>query len=242
MVWSWSSGFDSKIGANINLKVDCSDFAPVRPCSGQGQFTLPLMCIISVQFTQIHNQISCAWYPGTLLHHFPVERSSEVTLWRHRVDCSGVPNPDRGSLPYLTTYDLHRHWVWLFSTSQCLLPRFSARVNVGYTGWLKKMSPLAFKSNNSRPMPRTTLPDTAFEREDNFLSYECIHTPVPFQIASSQGANQKSSGFWATVPKCSSIYRKMITPMGFPMAHWIKNKHQTGRIRHTYLNSAIKPT
>ena len=58
------------------------------------------------------------------------------------------------------------------------------------------MSPLAFKSNNSRPMRCTTLPDTAFERTDNFLSNECIHTRFPFQIASSQGANQKSSGFY----------------------------------------------
>ena len=57
------------------------------------------------------------------------------------------------------------------------------------------MSPLAFKSNNSRPMRRTTLPDTPFERGDNFLSNECIHTLFPFQIASSQAANQKSSGF-----------------------------------------------
>ena len=60
---------------------------------------------------------------------------------------------------------------------------------------IKKMSPLAFKSNNSRPMRRTTLPDTAFERANNFLSNECIHTGLPFQIASPQGANQKSSGF-----------------------------------------------
>ena len=60
---------------------------------------------------------------------------------------------------------------------------------------IKKMSPLAFKSNNSRPMRRTTLPDTPFERGDNFLSNECIHTLFPFQIASSQAANQKSSGF-----------------------------------------------
>ena len=50
--------------------------------------------------------------------------------------------------------------------------------------------PLAFKSNNSRPMSRTTLPDTAFERADNFLSNECIHTRFPFQISSSQAENQ----------------------------------------------------
>ena len=59
----------------------------------------------------------------------------------------------------------------------------------------KNMSSLAFKSTNSRPMRHTTLLDTAFERADNFLSNECIHTRFPFQIASSQGANQKSSSF-----------------------------------------------
>ena len=59
----------------------------------------------------------------------------------------------------------------------------------------KKMSPLAFKPNNIKLMRRTTLPDTAFERADNFLSNECIHTLFSFQIASSQAANQKSSGF-----------------------------------------------
>ena len=57
------------------------------------------------------------------------------------------------------------------------------------------MSPLAIKPNNLQLMRRTTLPDTAFERADNFLSNECIHTRFPFQIASSQAANQKSSGF-----------------------------------------------
>ena len=57
------------------------------------------------------------------------------------------------------------------------------------------MSPLAFKSNNSRPMSRTIVPDTAFERADNLLSNECIHTRFPFQIASSQAANQKSWAF-----------------------------------------------
>ena len=59
----------------------------------------------------------------------------------------------------------------------------------------KNMSPLAFKSNNSQPMSRTTLPDTAFERADTLLSNECIHTRFLFQIASSQAANQKSSAF-----------------------------------------------
>ena len=57
------------------------------------------------------------------------------------------------------------------------------------------MSPLAFKPNNLQLMRRTNLQDTAFERVDNFLSNECIHTRFPFQIASSQAADQKSSGF-----------------------------------------------
>ena len=66
---------------------------------------------------------------------------------------------------------------------------------VDIQGDSKKMSPLAFKPNNLQLMRRTTLPDTAFERADNFLSNECIHTRFPFQIASSRAANQKSSGF-----------------------------------------------
>ena len=65
-----------------------------------------------------------------------------------------------------------------------------------YAGWfIKTMSPLAFKSNNSRPMRCTTLQYTAFERADNFLSNECIHTRFPFQMVSSQAANKYSSGF-----------------------------------------------
>ena len=44
-------------------------------------------------------------------------------------------------------------------------------------------------------MRRTTLPDTAFERADNFRSNECIHTRFTSQIASSQATNQKSSAF-----------------------------------------------
>ena len=62
------------------------------------------------------------------------------------------------------------------------------------TGWLKNVT-LAFKSNYSRPMRYTTSPDTPFERADNFLSNECIHTRFPFQIALSEAANQKSSVF-----------------------------------------------
>ena len=45
----------------------------------------------------------------------------------------------------------------------------------------------------------TTLQDTPFERADNFLSNECIHTLFPFQIASSQAANKKLSGFYVFI-------------------------------------------
>ena len=85
-----------------------------------------------------------------------------------------------------------------FAYLGCLISVTSGHVNLmtfPLYRVIKKMSPLAFKSNNSRPMRRTTLPDTAFERADNFLSNECIHTRFSFQIASSQDANQKSSGF-----------------------------------------------
>ena len=30
-----------KLEQILHLKVDCSDFGPIWPCSGQGQFTLP---------------------------------------------------------------------------------------------------------------------------------------------------------------------------------------------------------
>ena len=57
------------------------------------------------------------------------------------------------------------------------------------------MSPLAFKPNNLQLMRRMSLPDTSFEKADNFRSNECIQTLFSFQIASSQAAKQKSSGF-----------------------------------------------
>ena len=77
-------------------------------------------------------------------------------------------------------------------------------------GDLKKMSPLAFKSNNFQLMRRTTLPDTAFERADNFLSNECIYTRFPFQIASSHtGYKQKVVRFLRV--QISDIFRRTRT-------------------------------
>ena len=53
------------------------------------------------------------------------------------------------------------------------------------------MSPLAFKRNNLQLMRRTTLPDTAFERVDKFLSNECIHTSVPLSNSVVTGFKPK---------------------------------------------------
>ena len=44
-------------------------------------------------------------------------------------------------------------------------------------------------------MRRTTLPYTAFERADNFLSNERIHTLFPLQIAWSQALADPAVGF-----------------------------------------------
>ena len=88
-----------------------------------------------------------------------------------------------------------------------------ASTNIFVQGDSKKMSPLAFKSNNSRPMRYTTLQDMPFERADNFLSNECIHTRFPFPIALSEASNQKLSGFcvlrFRRTGRCvlSSLYR-----------------------------------
>ena len=43
------------------------------------------MRIRFAQITQNHSQIGYAWYPRRAVASFPVERLSEVTLWRHRV-------------------------------------------------------------------------------------------------------------------------------------------------------------
>ena len=53
--------------------------------SQRGKTEGPLMRIRSSQLTQNHNQIGYAWYPRRAVASFPVERSSEVTLWRYRV-------------------------------------------------------------------------------------------------------------------------------------------------------------
>ena len=93
-------------------------------------------------------------------------------------------------------FSKRRIFVLFFASRRCSLKRNLTLLLLSpIYRVIQKMSPLAFKSNNSRPMSRTTSPYTAFERADNFLSNECIHTRFPFQIASSQATNQKSSGF-----------------------------------------------
>ena len=49
------------------------------------EIEVPLRRIRSTQLAQNHNQIGYAWYPQRAVASFPVERSSEVTLWRNRV-------------------------------------------------------------------------------------------------------------------------------------------------------------
>ena len=49
------------------------------------------MRIRYVQLTQNHNQRRYAWYPRRPVASFPIERSSEVTLWRHRVAVRFLP-------------------------------------------------------------------------------------------------------------------------------------------------------
>ena len=49
------------------------------------------MRIRSAQLTQNQNQIGYAWYPRRAVASFSVERSSEVTLWRHRVVVRFLP-------------------------------------------------------------------------------------------------------------------------------------------------------
>ena len=56
-----------------------------------GKIEVSLTGIRSAQLTQNHNQIGYAWYPWRAVAWFPVERSSEVTLWRHRVTVRFLP-------------------------------------------------------------------------------------------------------------------------------------------------------
>ena len=49
------------------------------------------MRIRSVQLTKNHNQIGYVWYIQRAVASYPVERSSEVTLWRHRAAVRFLP-------------------------------------------------------------------------------------------------------------------------------------------------------
>ena len=88
------------------------------------------------------------------------------------------------------------------------------------------MSPLVFKPNNLQLIRRSTLPYTAFERADNFPSNECIYTRLPFQIASSQTANQKSSGFCVFRFKTNFDEREHFV-LSFPRFLQIRLRHES---------------
>ena len=73
------------------------------------KLTVPPICMRSAQLTQNHNQTGFAWYPRRAVAAFPVERSSEVTLWRHRVAVRFLPITfDRNEL---------ETWGWCHSVS-----------------------------------------------------------------------------------------------------------------------------
>ena len=62
--------------------------------------------------------------PGTLLHHFPIERSSEVRLWSHRVAVRFLP----------ITFDLNVLDTWGWYQSVCLVNAHRLTCNMTYLG------------------------------------------------------------------------------------------------------------
>ena len=113
--------------------------------------------------------------------------------------CAAVSRTDNiGSWQYTPSQRTAQHNTVLCSRQQDR-PQHSMAKRTSTAEYIqgdsKKMSPLAFKLRNLQLMRRTTLPDTAFERADNFLPNECIHARFSFQTASSQAASQKSSDF-----------------------------------------------
>ena len=85
---------------------------------------VPLMRIRSAQITQNHNQIGYACYPRRAVASFPVERSSEVTLWRHRV-----------AVPFLPiTFDRNELETWGWCHSVRLVKSHRLTCNMTYLG------------------------------------------------------------------------------------------------------------
>ena len=85
---------------------------------------VPLICIRSAQITQNHNQIGYAWYPRRTVASFPVERSSGVTLWHHRVAVRFLP----------ITFDRNELETWGWCHSVRLVKTHRLTCNMTYLG------------------------------------------------------------------------------------------------------------
>ena len=88
------------------------------------QIEVPLMHIRSAQLTQNHNQIGYAWYLRRAVASFSVERSSEVTLWRHRVAVRFLP----------ITFNINELETWGWWHSVRLRHRHSVTCSMTYLG------------------------------------------------------------------------------------------------------------
>ena len=133
-------------------------FAEIEGGRGQngtflGDFTWNDPCIKSAQLTQNHNQIGYAWYPRRAVASFPVERSSEVTLWRHQVAVRFLP----------ITFDRDKLGTWGWCHSVRLVKAHRLICNMTYLdhtvtltvlsiwrGWTRWMSVTTWKLGNWR--------------------------------------------------------------------------------------------
>ena len=82
---------------------------------------VPLIRIRSTQLTY-HNQIGYAWYPRRVVAPIPVEKSYEVTLWRHRVAVRFLP----------ITFDRNELKTWGWCHSVCIVKAHRLICNMTY--------------------------------------------------------------------------------------------------------------
>ena len=83
----------------ISNIIYCTCFKVIDEKYRRSVARLFVIVIRSAQIAQNHNQIGYAWYPRRTVASFPVERSSEVTWWRHRFAVRFLPiNFDRNEL------------------------------------------------------------------------------------------------------------------------------------------------
>ena len=85
---------------------------------------VPLIRIRTTRLTQNYNQIGYAWYPRRAVASFPVEKSSEVTLWRHWVAIRFLP----------ITFDKNELDTWGWCHSVCLVKAHRLACNMTYLG------------------------------------------------------------------------------------------------------------